>query len=278
MKITVICENYVLPSVRAMGEHGLSLLIESDETTLFDTGNGLGLMYNLDLFGKNPDSIDRIILSHGHYDHTGGLMSILKSRRRKMPVWIHPDAFLEKIVIYKSDGEEIIQTAGFPYKKRQYEKHGAIFKSAKRKTEICKEIQSFSDVKRPEGWISWDTRLKQKREEHIIDDPFNDDLSLLLETASGPVVLLGCAHAGIVEILDFISEETGHKTFHAVIGGTHLANAPEEYIKKAVLSLKKYKVNVIATAHCTGFKVNCYMADIFKDKYYNASVGSSFEF
>jgi 7,8-dihydropterin-6-yl-methyl-4-(beta-D-ribofuranosyl)aminobenzene 5'-phosphate synthase len=277
-KITVICENSVLVPFRLIGEHGLSFLIEGEHTSLFDTGQGLGIMNNLNQLGKEVDSIDRIIISHGHYDHTGGLIEILRNRSGTMPVYLNEDALLEKIALFESPQGNIERAIGIPLRREDYENEGGDFSLISRFTEIDKEIHSISSIKRPPGWKGWDARLKQKNNGFIIDDPFNDDLSLLIETDSGPVVLLGCAHAGIVEILNDLSEETGCREFHAVIGGTHLGSASEKYIEQAIEALKKYRVKIIGTSHCTGFKVACYMASVFTDEFRNASVGTVFEF
>jgi len=111
-----------------------------------------------------------------------------------------------------------------------------------------------------------------------MSDPFNDDLSLMVETPSGPVVLLGCAHAGMVEILDQISEASGYKEFYAVIGGTHLGSAPHEYVRRSMDAMNRYNVQVVAVSHCTGFKVACAFAAEFGDRFANASVGKVFDF
>ncbi len=277
-RITVICENSVLVSLRLIGEHGLSFLIEGEHTSLFDTGQGLGIINNLKQLGKGIDAIDRIIISHGHYDHTGGLMAILKDTQRRMPVYLNEDAFIEKIALLKGPQGTVERAIGFPLSREDYESEGGDFNFIRRFTEIDKGIHSMSNIKRPADWKGWDERLKQKNKGVIIDDPFNDDLSLLIETDSGPVVLLGCAHAGIVEILDDISAETGYREFHAVIGGTHLGTASEDYIEKAIEALKRYRVKIIGTSHCTGFRVSCYMASVFRDEFRNASVGNVFEF
>ena len=99
-KITILCENSVYMPLRLIGEHGLSILIESGDITLFDTGQGIGIINNLRVLGKDVSSIDRIILSHGHYDHTGGLFNILENYPGNMPVYVNPDAFKEKISIF----------------------------------------------------------------------------------------------------------------------------------------------------------------------------------
>ncbi len=277
-KITVLCENSVIVPLPFIGEHGFSCLIESEDTTLFDTGQGLGIINNMAKMGKSVDAIRRIILSHGHYDHTGGLLSVLQNRKEKTPVYVHPDAFNDKKAIIPLPQNTIEMPIGMRASKEDYEKAGAGFNLISGYVSITGSISALSDVKRPAGWKFWDARLKQKIDGAIADDPFTDDLSLLISTESGPVVLLGCAHAGIVEILNDLSGKTGHSEFHAVIGGTHLENAPEDYVALAMDTLRKYRVKKIAVSHCTGLKMACRFASEFKNEFANASVGSVFEF
>jgi 7,8-dihydropterin-6-yl-methyl-4-(beta-D-ribofuranosyl)aminobenzene 5'-phosphate synthase len=276
--ITVICENSVYLTSRLIAEHGLSFLIESGDTTLFDTGQGLGIINNLAVLEKDIHSIRQIVLSHGHYDHTGGLSAILKDHGGKIPVYAHLSVFNGKYAHHTESGTLIEKYIGMPKERAEYEKVGAEFRLIKGYNSITENISAISGVKRPSGWKSWDARLKQKVNDEVVDDPFMDDLSLLVETESGPVVLLGCAHAGIVEILQDISLHTGYKEFYAVIGGTHLGTAPKEYVIKAIEFLKQYKVKIIAPSHCTGFEIECLFAKEFKDMFRRASVGAVFEF
>lgn len=278
-KITVLCENsVVVPAPPLIGEHGFSCLIESGDTTLFDTGQGFGIVNNMQKMGKQFDAIGRVVLSHGHFDHTGGLLAVLQNRKEKTPVFLHPDAFNDKKAVVPLPQNTIELPIGMRASKEEYEKAGAQFNLIKGFTKITDSISALSDVKRPADWKTWDTRLKQKINGEIVDDPFTDDLSLIINTESGPVVLLGCAHAGIVEILNDLSEKTGHKEFHAVIGGTHLESAPEDYVIQAMDTLRRYQVKKIAVSHCTGLKMAARFAAEFKNEFANASVGSSFEF
>lgn len=277
-KITVICENSVYLTSALIGEHGLSFLIENEDVTIFDTGQGLGLINNLKVLEKDPKTIKRVVLSHGHYDHTGGLLDLLKAHGGVTPVYLHPDAFNSRYSQTINDGITSEKSIGIRHQRIEYEKEGANFNFISGFYSITGNISALSEVSRHSGWKSWDSRLKQKIDEKLIDDPFMDDLSLLLLTNSGPVVLLGCAHAGIVEILNDISKRSGHHEFHAVIGGTHLANAPEEYIDEAIATLKKFNIKKVGLSHCTGFKVACRFATEFKNEFFNASVGEVIEF
>ena len=143
---------------------------------------------------------------------------------------------------------------------------------------LSRGISTISDVRRPRGWKTWDARLKLSVNGQILEDPFNDDLSVLLETDSGPVVLLGCAHAGVVEILNDLSEKTGHREFYAVIGGTHLGTAPPAYVEKAVECFRRFNLKVIGTSHCTGFHAAARIMAAFPEKFVTAHVGAVFEF
>jgi 7,8-dihydropterin-6-yl-methyl-4-(beta-D-ribofuranosyl)aminobenzene 5'-phosphate synthase len=203
---------------------------------------------------------------------------VLQGRGRTTPVFVHPAAFNDKKAVIPTGGDPIEVPIGMRAAREDYEKAGASFQPVKGFQKITDTISAITEVKRPAGWKTWDTRLKQKVDGKIVDDPFDDDLSLVLATESGPVVLLGCAHAGIIEILEDISGKTGYREFHAVIGGTHLETAPEEYTAKAIEALKAFKVKKVAVSHCTGFKIACRFASEFKNEFANASVGAAFEF
>ncbi len=280
VKVTILCENTVgVPFPGGlMGEHGLSYLIEDKSTTLYDTGQGVGIINNMNIMGRSAGLIDQIVISHGHYDHTGGLMSVLKNRESKVPVYLHSDAFSNKIALIETPDGNIEFPIGFQNTMEEYKKSGAEFKFINNFTQINDNIFAIADIRRPDGWKSWDVRLKVKDGEKIINDPFNDDLTLLLETDLGPVVLLGCAHAGLVEILDDLSNKTGHKEFYAVIGGTHLGSASKEYINKSIDALKNYRVSMVGTSHCTGFYASAAIMSAFKKEFVVAAVGSSFDF
>ena len=280
MQITVLCENTVGTPFPwgLIGEHGQSFLIEGRETTLYDTGQGIGLINNMALLGKNPKTVDRVVLSHGHYDHTGGLLKFLENREAPVPVFVHREAFQNKVAMISPLNSPMFRSIGFQHTQGEYEEKGADFRFIRSFSRISPEISAISDINRPKEWRSSDTRLKTKEGDTIIADPFNDDLTLLVETDAGPVVLLGCAHAGVVEILNDLSEKSGYKTFHAVIGGTHLGPVSRAYVEQTIDVLKHYQVNIVGTNHCTGFHASALIKSRLEKEFVMASVGSVFHF
>lgn len=203
---------------------------------------------------------------------------VLQQMAAKTPVFLHPAAFSDKRALIPAGTIPLDIPIGMRQTREDYEKAGADFRMVHGFAPITKEIAALSDVKHEAGWQTWDTRLKVKMSGELIDDPFSDDLSLLIETGSGPVVLLGCAHAGIVEILNDISERTGFMEFYAVIGGSHLASASEDYVTRVIETLRRYHVRKVGLSHCTGFQIACRFASAFRNEFVSASVGAVFEF
>jgi 7,8-dihydropterin-6-yl-methyl-4-(beta-D-ribofuranosyl)aminobenzene 5'-phosphate synthase len=158
------------------------------------------------------------------------------------------------------------------------EQAGARFLLKRKYHEVAPGLWFSGEIPRPPGWQSSDHRLVIKRNEEDIPDPIVDDISLLLETDSGPVVLLGCAHAGTDTILDYLSEKSGYTSFHAVIGGTHLIRSNDQQIDKIITILEKYQVQKIVATHCTGFPAMAKMYYHFGDRFEVAQVGSVFRF
>jgi 7,8-dihydropterin-6-yl-methyl-4-(beta-D-ribofuranosyl)aminobenzene 5'-phosphate synthase len=274
---TVLCENTAGFPFKVMGEHGLSILIErGEQNTLFDTGQGVGLVSNAACMGKDLASVDSVVLSHGHYDHTGGLRDFLEAGG-PATVFAHPDALEPKFAQMGPDTPPL--SVGMPFSREELEGKGARFDLSPLFREVAPDIFATGEVPRPADWVSWDPRLMVgDGKGGILPDPFLDDLSLLLETEKGPVLLLGCAHAGLHAIVNHIRKESGHDRFHAILGGTHLGVTGQDEWEKAVDLLESLQVEKLAPGHCTGIPAWSFLASRLGDRVVPLSAGSVFEF
>ncbi|MDY6837457.1 MAG: MBL fold metallo-hydrolase [Thermodesulfobacteriota bacterium] len=279
-KITVLCENTAGKAMGITGEHGFSALIErGQEKILFDTGQGMSLAGNAKALGVNLAEVKTVVLSHGHYDHTGGLPAVLDPRRG-VTVMAHPDVFTKKYAELKtSDGKERI-FIGIRYSRDYLEGAlGARFKFIEGFSEIAPGLFFSGEVPRKTVFEHPDNRLKVAHGEKMSNDPLRDDVSLLIETDQGPVILLGCAHAGVVNVMNHFSSHSGHKVFRAVIGGTHLGylNSAEQ-LEKSMDAFDDYQVGLVAVSHCTGQHAAAACCNRFKDRFAFACAGWSATF
>ncbi len=276
---TVLCENTAGFPFKVMGEHGLSILIErGDQRILFDTGQGVGLTANADVMGKDLAAVDTVVLSHGHYDHTGGLAGFLEKSGQATVIG-HPDVLEDRYAQIGAEGSGTPPLSiGIPFSREALEEKGARFELSTLFQEIAPDIFCTGEVPRPPDWKSWDPRLVVQDGDGYRADPFRDDLSLLLETDKGPVLLLGCAHAGLHAIVNHIRKETGLDRFHTILGGTHLGATGREDWEKALDLLETLRVEKIAPGHCTGIQAWSFLASRLGDRVVPMPAGSAFEF
>ena len=276
-RITVICENRASMAKDIMGEHGFAALVKTpDLCLLMDTGQGLGLAHNAKALKIDLATLDGVAISHGHFDHTGGLMQI-PPRNRPLTVHAHPDLFAGKYLLPKDQDPAYI---GIPFSQSALEEAlNARFEFHSEFTEISPGVFFSGQVPRTWSFEPSDDRLVKQTPDGFVPDPFNDDASLLIETPSGPVILTGCAHSGIVNIMEHFAEKSGHPSFHAVIGGTHLgfANDPSQ-LDEAMDAFDKFQVQTIAVSHCTGNEAAARLFHWFKDRFAFAGAGWHMDF
>jgi 7,8-dihydropterin-6-yl-methyl-4-(beta-D-ribofuranosyl)aminobenzene 5'-phosphate synthase len=276
--ITVLCENTAAGPMGLLGEHGFAALIQGrNGPILFDTGQSISLANNARVLGIDLRDIDTVVLSHGHYDHTGGLPDVLKPPRN-VEIISHPDIFRPKYAELQGPQGPVRPFIGIKYRREYLQGAcGARFTFHSQPTEIRPGMLFSGEVPRKTDFEHPDTRLKVEQNGQLGEDPLLDDASLLVETESGPVILLGCAHAGVVNVMNHFAEQTGHRRFHAVIGGTHLGfmGGPGPQLDKAMDAFDDYGVELIGVAHCTGQEAAALCRHRFKDRFAFASVGWS---
>jgi 7,8-dihydropterin-6-yl-methyl-4-(beta-D-ribofuranosyl)aminobenzene 5'-phosphate synthase len=276
-RITIICENSVSRK-GGLGEHGFSAYLETERGNfLFDTGRGEALIPNLLAFDKDPLAIQKIFLSHGHYDHTGGLAAILELLG-EVDILAHPEIFSVRYNISKKDGQENRRYAGLKFVRSYLESLGGRFILEKDFREVTREMFLTGEVPRRTFFEKGDPKLFVEREGKLMPDSFFDDQSLVIESPRGLVLLLGCAHSGLINTLDHVVAKTGKEKFYAIVGGTHLDFVSPSQVEETMGALRNYQIERIGVSHCTGLKAATRLLAEFGEKFFFGQVGESLEF
>jgi 7,8-dihydropterin-6-yl-methyl-4-(beta-D-ribofuranosyl)aminobenzene 5'-phosphate synthase len=275
LRITILAENTTQVPFGVTAEHGFSAFVETERGNfLFDTGQGRVLMSNSLFLGKDLRSIKFLALSHGHFDHVLGIPQVLELTG-ELDVYGHPDIFLERYWDHK-DGR--LQSIGMPYCRSYLESLGARFQLKKEFTEVLDNVYLSGEIPRMTDFEKTDRNMVIRGEKgDWVQDPIRDDLSMFMDTPKGLVVLLGCGHAGIINIIEHAKRKTGKEKVHAVLGGTHLMFSDPEQLERSIEALETLNIDLVGGSHCTGLKAGAILFNTLKDKFFFATAGSVLE-
>lgn len=270
-KLTVLSENRALKA-NLLAEQGLSFFIESQEDTiLFDTGQTGSFIKNAWQLGIDLRRTGWVVLSHGHYDHVGGLPEFAE-RYAGPDVICHPALFNKKFKVIDGNRLEI----GVPWEEQDLKKKGVNFIYKTHAFKIIPGIWFSGEIPRTTDYEYIDEKYQQKVKESFIHDEMHDDAALFINTNKGLVVVLGCGHAGPVNTIKAAMRVAGTKKIHAVIGGMHLHSCPTEKIEKIVSNIAKLNPDFVIPLHCTGFRAMNSLYALFRERLLLMNVGDSF--
>lgn len=260
--ITTLTENTVSMGKGLIGEHGISFLIETDNNKiLFDTGQGLALLNNARVLGIDLKKIDTVVLSHGHYDHAGGLKNLLEYNT-DFTLFAHPESFLNKLASLNKKYVSI----GSPVDMNFFTKKGVTLRLGKKPVEIAPNIITTGEIPMQTDFEDIEPRFFKEYKGATIPDDLADDQAVLINSEKGIIVLLGCCHRGLINTLNHATNLIKDKKIFAVIGGLHLCNASDSKIKKIIHFLHDFDVKKICIGHCTGTQAMLALFNEFKDR------------
>ena len=238
---------------------------------LLDTGQDISASHNAGILGVDLDKIDKVVLSHGHFDHTGGLRQVLPKMRKKVEIIAHPDIWAAKYV--RRRGQEA-RYIGLPFQHQELESLGADFNLTTKPVKITENIMTTGEIPMVTEFEEIDPHLFVKEDDDFKPDKLLDDQALIINTEPGLVVILGCAHRGIINTIYHAQQLTGVKQIQMVLGGCHLIGASEERIMLTIAALRELGVSRIGVSHCTGLPAAVIMAQEFGDSFFFNNAGT----
>lgn len=245
--IEIVVDNKAAEGFAA--EHGFALWLKGDEREiLFDTGNQEALLPNCRKLELNFSSLTDLVLSHGHYDHTGGVDSVVRETKN-IQVYLHQAAMQPRY----SEGDGETKSVRMPAAAMR-----SLWELAEDSIHWLTHPFMISTNIGLSGPISRMTEYEDTGGSFYYDplaerpDPIEDDNALWIDTPKGLVICVGCSHAGIVNTIRAIIDIVGKAHIHCVIGGLHLINATAERLENTAQALNEFNLGRLVTCHCTG--------------------------
>ena len=281
LRIVTLNENQAPVKSNLIAEWGLSFLLKTEKKTiLFDTGRNISVCYNAQLLGIDLNKIDKIVLSHSHSDHTGGLRQILErmNKKKEIEVIAHPNIWATKYNRYNDKPDKYM---GMPFQQAELEKFGACFHLTNKLIKIADGMVTSGEI----PLITDYEKVNSKNTKRLIledgnykEDEILDDQAIFFKTEQGLIIIAGCAHRGIINTLYHARKITGVNQIYAVIGGAHLIEASEERLNQTIDALQELNIKKIGLCHCTGLRAASLLFQKFPNQFININSGTVLEF
>jgi 7,8-dihydropterin-6-yl-methyl-4-(beta-D-ribofuranosyl)aminobenzene 5'-phosphate synthase len=272
LQIAVLVDDYAGYETHFLAQHGISILLEAksgeiDKRILMDVGqSSVPILHNMSILDIDPASIDMVFLSHCHYDHTKGLVEMLQSIRKEgLPIVAHPTIFRPNFIL-----KPHLRHIGFAEENSEdkVKQSGACLVLIKEPFELLPGVVSSGEVERTTDFEVSSLDAYNIANGKLQQDQMLDDMSLIMNIRNkGLVIVTGCAHAGIVNIIRHSMKLTGVRRIEGVIGGLHLIDAGAERIEKTAQALDEIGPGWVLAGHCTGFAASKRISTTLGDRF-----------
>jgi 7,8-dihydropterin-6-yl-methyl-4-(beta-D-ribofuranosyl)aminobenzene 5'-phosphate synthase len=283
LKVHVLAEDSVMYESPYLAQHGISFLLEGRsgeklKYILVDVGqHSEALFHNMKAMEISASWIDTIVLTHCHYDHTQGVVKVIeKTGRKNIKVVAHSSIFRSHFILEPEERQVGIQ----PDDSREaMERSGGILLLSEESVQLMPGMITTGEVKRQTDFEEVGIALKTRVNGEVIEDRVLDDISVVAKIrGKGLVVITGCSHAGIINILMQSREITGCDRVDSIIGGFHLVEAPVSRIERTVSELKRFNPVRIYAGHCTGFRAQVELFHAFESEFVPLRTGMHISF
>jgi len=250
VKITVL--STMLSDYKGIGEWGFAALVEVDgKKLLFDTGaKPETVLSNANELNIDLSEVEDVFLSHNHWDHVGGLLTLRKALMKKNPkalinVHVGKGMFISRS---KNGGEGNLMLSI----KKEYEALGGNFTVYDKPQTLFENMWITGPVTRIHPEKNWNVSGKLSTSKGLVEDTIPEDMSLAISSSKGWIMVSGCGHSGIINTMEFIQTEIKKEDIYAAIGGFHLFKATDDHLKWTTDKMKIFGLEHFIGAHCTG--------------------------
>ncbi len=213
------------------------------------------------------------MISHGHFDHTGGLSDILKLRAEPIDIVGHPDIWALKYSCRKGLKNRYI---GIEHNREHLEGLGAEFKLSKEPVWLTDRIVTSGEIPIVTDYENIEDNLFVREDSELRPDPFADDLCLGIKTDVGLVIILGCSHRGMINNIRQLQKVTKEDRVICVVGGTHLMAGTDDRILRTIRDISEIEIQKLGVSHCTGFNASAKLFQHFPEAFFNNNAGTKF--